>query len=60
MCAVAKKHDAQCVDFLHIFSGKDGTSDPKKYLASDHSHPGDLGIEVIAAELIQPGFPELG
>jgi len=60
MCAVAKKHDAQCVDFLHIFSGKDGTSDPEKYLAYDHGHPGDLGIKIIAAELIRPGFPELG
>lgn len=60
MCAVAKKHGAQCVDFRYIFSGKDGTSDPKRYLAADHGRPGDLGIKVVAAELLRPGFPELG
>ncbi len=57
--AVAKKRGAKTVDYLHIFSGQDGLSDPAKYLAADHSHPGDLGIQVIADELMRLGIPEL-
>jgi lysophospholipase L1-like esterase len=58
--AIAKKHGARTVDYLHIFSGPDGLSDPARYLATDHLHPGDLGIQVIADELIRLGVPELG
>jgi lysophospholipase L1-like esterase len=57
--AVAKKYNAKTVDYLHIFSGRDGLSDPARYLAADHGHPGDLGIEVIADELMRLGLPEL-
>ena len=52
---VARKHGARLVDYLHVFSGKDGLSDPAKYLASDHAHPGDKGIQVIADQLTRLG-----
>jgi lysophospholipase L1-like esterase len=58
-CAAARKHGAKCVDFLHIFNGKDGLADTAQYLAADHSHPGDLGIKTIVDELIRLGAPEL-
>jgi lysophospholipase L1-like esterase len=53
--AVAAKHGAKSVDFLHVFSGRDGTHDPARYLAPDHSHPGDLGIATIAHLLTDLG-----
>ena len=59
-CEVAAKHHAACVDFLHVFSGPKATDDPAKYLAKDHSHPGDLGIATIADLLMKSGLAELG
>jgi lysophospholipase L1-like esterase len=58
-CAAAKKHGALCVDFLHVFGGKNGAADTGKYLGSDHSHPGDLGVQTIAELLAKAGTPEL-
>ena len=57
--AVAKKHGAMTVDYLRAFSGPDGLSDPAKYLAPDHGHPGEVGIQVIADLLTNLGIPEL-
>lgn len=59
ICSTAKAHGALCVDYLHIFGGPDGTVDTAKYLNPDHNHPGDLGIDVIASELIKSGIAEL-
>jgi lysophospholipase L1-like esterase len=59
ICAAATAHAAKCVDYLHIFGGADGKSDTAKYLNTDHSHPGDLGIQVIASELLKSGTDEL-
>ncbi|HEY5136961.1 MAG TPA: hypothetical protein VIJ41_14310 [Candidatus Nanopelagicales bacterium] len=59
VCALADKHGAKCVDYLHVFSGKDGLADTSKYLDPDHNHPGDLGIKVIADQLALSGTPEL-
>jgi lysophospholipase L1-like esterase len=58
--AIAERHGAKRVDYLHVFSGADGLSDPAQYLAPDHSHPGELGIQVIADLLDELGIPELG
>lgn len=58
--AVAKRHGAKTVDYLHAFGGPDGLSDPARYLADDHLHPGELGIKAIADLLIGLGVPELG
>jgi lysophospholipase L1-like esterase len=59
VCALATKHGAKCVDYLHIFSGKDGLADTSKYLDPDHNHPGELGLKVIADQLVRSGTPEL-
>lgn len=59
VCALAKQHGAKCVDYLHIFSGKNGLADTSKYLDPDHNHPGDLGIKVIADQSVLSGTPEL-
>ena len=32
---------------MPIFGGPQGTQDPAKYLAADHGHPGDLGMDTI-------------
>jgi lysophospholipase L1-like esterase len=58
-CGVAKKHGAKCIDYLHVFSGKNGLADTSKYLDPDHNHPGDVGIKVIADLLSLSGTPEL-
>jgi lysophospholipase L1-like esterase len=57
---VGKRHGARTVDYLHLFSGKDGLADPTRYLADDHAHPGDRGIQAIADLLLALGVPELG
>jgi len=53
--AVARKHGARGIDYLHVFSGPRGLDDPGKYLAEDHAHPGDLGIQTIADLLTDMG-----
>ncbi|HUP82622.1 MAG TPA: SGNH/GDSL hydrolase family protein [Candidatus Limnocylindria bacterium] len=58
--ALAQSHGAKTVDYLHAFNGADGLSDPAQYLAADHSHPGELGIQAIADLLIEVGIAELG
>lgn len=58
-CGIAAEHHALCVDYLHLFGGADGTRDPGKYLGSDHAHPGDAGIRLIADTLVALGVPEL-
>jgi lysophospholipase L1-like esterase len=57
--AVGKAHGAQPVDYLRMFSGPDGLSDPAQFLAADHGHPGAVGIQAIADELMRLGVPEL-
>ena len=47
-CEAAMKHDAQCVDYLHVFGGPDATADPAPFLGPDHAHPGDAGIQAIS------------
>jgi lysophospholipase L1-like esterase len=59
-CRIADLHGARCVDYLHLFGGADGTSDPASYLGPDHAHPGDAGIRLIADTLVAMGVPELG
>ena len=56
---IAQRHGAKTVDYLHLFSGPDGLRDPGPYLADDHAHPGDVGIEAIADLLKDLGTPEL-
>jgi hypothetical protein len=58
-CGAATAHGGLCVDYLHIFGGPDGTADPAPFLGPDHAHPGDLGIQAIADELLRLGVPEL-
>ena len=58
-CRIATRHEAMCVDYLHLFGGADGTGDPKEYLGPDHAHPGDVGIRLIADTLVAIGVPEL-
>lgn len=58
-CSAAEQHGGKCVDYLHVFSGADGGEDPAPYLADDHAHPGDKGIETIAGLLTDLGVPEL-
>lgn len=53
--AVARDHGARGVDYLHVFGGPRGLDDPAKYLADDHAHPGDLGIQTIADLLTEMG-----
>lgn len=55
VCALATRHAAKCIDYLHVFGGKDGLTDPAPYLADDHAHPGDKGIETIANLLSESG-----
>jgi lysophospholipase L1-like esterase len=58
-CGAGTRHHGQCVDYLHVFGGRDGTQDPAPYLADDHAHPGDRGIAAIADLLVGIGVPEL-
>ena len=58
-CNIATSHGGLCVDYLHIFGGPEGTTDPARFLGPDHAHPGDLGIRAIAAELVRLGVPEV-
>jgi len=58
-CNIATSHGALRVDYLHIFGGPEGTTDPARFLGPDHAHPGDLGIRAIAVELVRLGVPEL-
>lgn len=55
VCALATKHGAKCIDYLHVFGGQDGLADPVAYLADDHAHPGDRGIQTIADLLSESG-----
>lgn len=59
-CRIATLYGARCVDYLHLFGGADGTLDPAPYLGTDHAHPGDAGIRLIADVLAQLDVPELG
>jgi lysophospholipase L1-like esterase len=55
-CAVAVKHGAACVDFLHVFNGPDGTRDAGPLLAEDHLHPSLAGRDRIAELLLAIGL----
>ncbi|MGO4599172.1 SGNH/GDSL hydrolase family protein [Terrabacter sp. 2RAF25] len=55
ICSVARGHGARCVDYLHVFGGPDGLDDPARFLAADHAHPGDLGIQTIGELLTRMG-----
>jgi len=55
VCMLATKHGAKCIDYLHVFGGRDGLADPAAYLADDHAHPGDMGIQTIASLLSASG-----
>lgn len=50
--AAARRHGAATIDYLHAFTGRDGGDDPKAFLATDHAHPGERGIDVIASLLL--------
>lgn len=58
-CSAATRHHGVCIDYLHLFGGADGSTDPAPFLGPDHAHPGDAGIKAIAGLLAAAGVPEL-
>jgi len=59
-CEAASAHGALCIDVFHAFNGPNGTDDAAQFLASDHAHPGDAGVQRIVHEISRLGFSELG
>jgi lysophospholipase L1-like esterase len=59
-CAVAKRHDAICVDIYTPFMGPDDLGPVENgYLGADMTHPSQRGMEVIADSLGDVGYAPL-
>src|SRR3990170_1961311 len=56
VCAEAKAKGFLCADIYHAFNGPDGLTPSGHLLASDHTHPSDLGSERIAEVLAALGY----
>ena len=59
-CAVARRHDAICVDLYVPFMGPRGAGPVESgYLGADVTHPSQLGMEVISDALFMAGYAPL-
>lgn len=56
LCRSAERHGFACADIYHAFNGLDGTKPSGDLLATDHTHPSDLGNARIARALVAQGF----
>jgi lysophospholipase L1-like esterase len=56
VCAEATANGFLCADIYHAFNGPDGLTPSGDLLASDYTHPSDLGSERIAEVLAALGY----
>lgn len=58
LCDAAAAHEGVCVNVYRAFNGADGMSDPVAMglLGDDQTHPSQLGMDLIAAELVAAGY----
>jgi lysophospholipase L1-like esterase len=59
VCAEAAANGFLCADIYHAFNGPDGLTPSGNLLATDYTHPSDLGAERISDVLAALGYAPL-
>jgi hypothetical protein len=59
VCAEAAANGFLCADIYRAFNGPDGLTPSGKLLATDYTHPSDLGAERISDVLAALGYAPL-
>ncbi len=59
ICGAAEANGFTCVDVYHAFNGPDGADPAGDLLASDYTHPSQLGNDRIADLLVAEGYAPL-